>query len=94
MLELKKQHGDGIPSPCGCVRKVGLLFQSTADGREDARDLVAEDCQDADNDNSNKNENQRILDETLAFLTSEEVAKHDATPFIDVVLERACTIRF
>ena len=81
-----------VPVP-ECVRKPGLVgVEAVADGCEDVRDLVAEDRQDADNNNSDKNKDQSIFDETLAFLTGEEVAKHDATPFFNVVLERACTI--
>jgi hypothetical protein len=53
-----------------------LAAKTFADGAEDGGDLVAEDGQNADNDNSNQNKDQSVLDEALAFLTGEEIAKH------------------
>ncbi len=58
-----------------------LAAKTFADGAEDGGDLVAEDGQDADDDDSNQDEDQSVLDETLAFFTSEKIAKHVRDPF-------------
>ena len=69
----------GVGENVGVGRELGV--EAGADGLEDRANLAAEDRQDADNDNSDKNKDQCVLDQALAFLTSEEVAKHVCHPF-------------
>ena len=57
------------------IRVACLLAEARVDLREDRRDALAEHREDADNNNSNQDKNEGVLDETLAFLTGEEVAK-------------------
>ena len=64
------------------------VFQAAGDRAENARYLVAEDRQDADNDNSNQNKDQCVLDQALAFFTSEKIAKHVRYPFENEVEEQ------
>ena len=70
----------------GVERELGV--EAVADGLEDRANLATQNGQDADNNNSDKNKDQCVLDQALAFLTSEEVAKHVCHPFHRVVVER------
>src|SRR5687767_12418991 len=71
---------------CGCVCTV-LLSESGVDAREDRRDAATEQGQDTDNDDGDQHQDQGVLDQALAFLTSEEIAKHGSD------LQTECNVR-
>ena len=65
-------------------RMEGLAVELAADLREDFRHLRAQDGQDTDDDDGDQHQDQGVLDETLAFLTSEKIPKHCDVHPVDV----------